>query len=163
VNPGTPSISYSVAITPALNGITYNWRKDSVDLPGATAATITLSNITESNQGSYDCVISNGPITLISAPAVLNVNDPVSAVSASRSPSGSILSVGTKVTFTASAQGTDLIYQWRKNGINLPTQTASTFEIISAVTGDTSTYDVLVSNSVTTGGIASNSIALTVQ
>lgn len=163
VNPGTATVSYNVAITPSLSGITYRWRKNKIEIPGATTATLTLSNITESNQGSYECVISNGPVTLISTAADLSVNDPVSAVSASRSPSGSILTVGTKVTFIASAQGTDLIYQWRKNGINIPNQTRSTFEITSAVTGDTSTYDVLVSNSVTTGGIASNSIALTVQ
>lgn len=165
VNPGTASISYSVAITPAVSGITYRWRKNGIDLPGATAtaATLILSNIAESNQGSYDCVISSGPITLISTAAVLNVNDPVSAVSASRSPSGSIVAVGTKVTFTASAQGTNPTYQWRKNFIDIPNQTGSTFEISSAVTGDTSTYDVVVSNSVTTTGIPSNSVALTVQ
>jgi cyclophilin family peptidyl-prolyl cis-trans isomerase len=163
VSPGTATVSYNVAITPSVSGITYRWRKNKIEISGATTATLTLSNITESNQGSYDCVISNGPVTVISTSAVLNVNDPVSAVSASRSPSGSILTVGTKVTFTASAQGTDLIYQWRKNGINILNQTGSTLELSSAVTGDTSTYDVLVSNSVTPGGIASNSVALTVQ
>ncbi|MCX6856656.1 MAG: peptidylprolyl isomerase, partial [Verrucomicrobia bacterium] len=116
VNPGpTTTVTYTVAVTPVQTGITYRWRRNGIDISGATTATLTLSNVAESNQGSYDCVVSNGPTTVTSTAVILNVNDPITAVSASRSPADSVVAVGTKVTFTASAQGTNPNYQWRIN------------------------------------------------
>ncbi|NUQ65530.1 MAG: immunoglobulin domain-containing protein, partial [Pirellulales bacterium] len=53
---------------------TYQWKKDGVDFPGATLATIVLANVQTTAAGSYTVVVSNGvgnPVA--SAAAVLTV------------------------------------------------------------------------------------------
>src|SRR5581483_4910746 len=37
--------------------LTYQWRKDGVNIPGATAASLTLHNVQGANAGSYDVVV----------------------------------------------------------------------------------------------------------
>jgi hypothetical protein len=51
------------------------------------------------------------------------------------------------VTFTVSATGTGLTYQWRKNGVNIGGATSSSYLISSVVAGDSGLYDVIVANS----------------
>jgi cyclophilin family peptidyl-prolyl cis-trans isomerase len=164
VNPGTP-VTYSVFVDPAAQGtLTYRWRRNGTSLSSATAATLSLASVSETNQGTYDCVISNGSTTMTSTPAVLNVNDPVTAIVASRTPSGASVATGTSVTFSVTAQGTpNLTYQWRKNTNPISGATNATFTISSVASGDTSTYDVIVSNIASTAGVKSNDVVLTVN
>jgi hypothetical protein len=52
------------------------------------------------------------------------------------------------VSFTVAATGTlPLSYQWRRDGQNLPGQTASTLTLPSVQPGDAGDYTVVVSNS----------------
>jgi len=51
------SASFSVSATGA--GLTYQWRKNSTNLSGATSETLTLNNVVAGDAGLYDCVISN--------------------------------------------------------------------------------------------------------
>ncbi|HRT65323.1 MAG TPA: immunoglobulin domain-containing protein [Candidatus Hydrogenedentes bacterium] len=39
--------------------LSYQWRKDGLDITDATNATLVLNNVTDADQGSYDCVITN--------------------------------------------------------------------------------------------------------
>ncbi|MBI5865398.1 MAG: immunoglobulin domain-containing protein [Planctomycetes bacterium] len=62
--------------------LTYQWRKDTsvlVDEPnhisGATAATLVIVNTTESDEGSYDCIVSNDFGSVESDAATLSVCD----------------------------------------------------------------------------------------
>ena len=54
-------------------GLTYQWRKDGVDLPGATAPILNLSGVQESDAGTYTVIVSNGTSSTVSAGAVLTV------------------------------------------------------------------------------------------
>jgi len=51
----------------------YQWRKDNVNLPGATSSTLTLTAVTSASEGSYDVVVANGCGSAISAAATLTV------------------------------------------------------------------------------------------
>lgn len=64
------SVTFSVA-TAATAGNAYQWRKDGVNLAGATAATLTINNLSATNAGSYTVVITNAVGTITSNPAVL--------------------------------------------------------------------------------------------
>jgi predicted extracellular nuclease len=67
----------SVTFTAAASGYpapTYQWQKGGVDLPGQTAPTLTLSNVTTAAAGSYTLVATNGSGTATSNPAILTVN-----------------------------------------------------------------------------------------
>ncbi len=56
--------------------LSYRWRKDGTNLLGATRATLTLTNVQESDQGLYSVVVSNAVGSAISSNALLVVNQP---------------------------------------------------------------------------------------
>ena len=47
---------------------------------------------------------------------------------------------GFPVSFSVTATGTGLIYQWQKGGINIPGAASSTYSISNAATADAATY-----------------------
>lgn len=55
--------------------ITYQWRKDGIDLPGATGSTLTIPAVTETDYGNYDVVISNSSANANSILASLTSSD----------------------------------------------------------------------------------------
>jgi hypothetical protein len=68
---------------------------------------------------------------------------------------------GSNVTFTVVANGTaPLAYQWRRNNVNIPGATSSSYTLFNVDAGDQASYRCLVSNSA--GSALSNSGALTV-
>lgn len=54
-------------------GVTYQWRKDGQNIPGATSATYTITGAGAASAGSYDVVVTSGPDRIISAAAVITV------------------------------------------------------------------------------------------
>ena len=67
------------SVTATGTGLTYQWQRDGVNVPGATSNTLTLNNITTSNAGNYTAVVSGtSPCSsVISSTAVLTVNQAV--------------------------------------------------------------------------------------
>ncbi|MGB0743391.1 MAG: S8 family serine peptidase, partial [Opitutales bacterium] len=55
--------------------LTYQWKKNGVDLPGATDAVLGIPNVVESNAGIYEVVISNSEGTRTSRQMVLSIID----------------------------------------------------------------------------------------
>ena len=72
VVPGTSA----TFIADATSGLpfTYQWRKDGVAIPGATATTLTVSNVQVSNLGIYTLVATNSVGSTTSDPATLSFN-----------------------------------------------------------------------------------------
>lgn len=56
------SIILTVNETSSVNN-TYQWRKDGVNIPGATSRQYIINNVALADKGSYDCVINNTIIT----------------------------------------------------------------------------------------------------
>jgi hypothetical protein len=54
--------------------LTYQWQKDSVNLTGATAATLQITGFGSGNVGSYRCVVTGGCGTATSTAAALTLN-----------------------------------------------------------------------------------------
>jgi hypothetical protein len=142
--------------------LTYQWLKDGVPLVnskriiGANALTLSILGITTADAGAYALQIS-GPIGLTTTvPVSLTV---LGAPTFLQQP-GPTLSVNVGGTFTlhTSASGlAPLRYQWFKGGVALKNagvhlQGAFTAKLAvrNAVSGDTGTYTVQVSNAVTT-------------
>lgn len=76
-------------------------------------------------------------------------------------PASRTVLTGANVTFSVSANGTGLTYQWQFNGADLPGQTASSLVIPSADWQHTGVYTVRVSNS--GGSILSANAVLVVR
>jgi alpha-tubulin suppressor-like RCC1 family protein len=53
--------------------LTYQWRRNGVNLPGATQADLILQNVAGSNAGTYQLVVANALGTATSAPALLTI------------------------------------------------------------------------------------------
>ena len=64
------SVTYSVTAT-STGPFSFQWRKDSVPISGATGATLTLSNLGLAQMGSYDVVVTNAAGSVTSQAAAL--------------------------------------------------------------------------------------------
>jgi hypothetical protein len=61
-------------------------------------------------------------------------------------PASKTLNVGLSGSFTVKATGFPLSYQWRKDGVELPGATKTTFSLPAVQTNDAGSYTVVVSN-----------------
>jgi hypothetical protein len=122
----------------------YQWRKNSVDIAGATGASYTIAAAKDSDAGLYDVTVSNDVGTVSSNSAVVTLNTPVSIVDA---PVGATLNPGAALSLGVSAAGTaPLTYQWRRNGLAISGATGSSYAVPSVAVGNAGSYDVVVSN-----------------
>ena len=138
---------------------TYTWVRDQggvVDtvkpdsIFSTLADTLRLANLSISDTGSYRLIIKNAGGSATSADATLLVN---AAPVFSSHPNDTAVAVGAGAAFSAatvhngSSQGT-LSYQWKKNGVNVPSGgTSATYTIASASLADTGLYTVVVTRS----------------
>ncbi|MFN8011519.1 MAG: immunoglobulin domain-containing protein [Holophagaceae bacterium] len=72
---GNASFAVAASGTPAPS---LQWRKNGAAIPGATAATLALTNVQTSDAATYDAVATNAAGSATSASAVLTVNRPPS-------------------------------------------------------------------------------------
>jgi hypothetical protein len=79
----------------------------------------------------------------------------------SAQPVGATKTVGESVTFSVTASGTSLTYQWRKGGVAISGATSSSYTISSVVVANAGDYDVVVTNGC--GSEISNTAVLTVN
>ncbi|MFO1500037.1 MAG: phage tail protein, partial [Verrucomicrobiota bacterium] len=141
------------------DGLTYQWRKggvnivDSTNIIGATTATLSIEPASESDSGAYDVVISGRAAcsNVVSTVANLSVNVPPSITTQPQAPPTACTNASISLSVTAA--GTDLIYQWRKDGTNLANDghisgaTNATLTINPASTPDAGSYDVVIKGS----------------
>jgi len=139
------SISFRVAV--AGSGLTYQWFKNSVEIAGATNATYTIGSAQSSDVGVYSVRIAAASGGVDSAPATLSVTPPGSGpiVITSR-PLNQHVEVGQAASFSITASGSGLAYQWQKNGANIGGATSATYSIASAQASDVANYTVRVTS-----------------
>ncbi len=128
-------------VTATGTGLTYQWRKNAVNIPGATNAGYTINNITATDAASYTVVITGTCGNLTSAAATLTVN---TSPAITGQPANLIQCTGTNATFTVTATGSGLVYQWRKNGVNIAGATNAGYTISNITATDAGSYDVLI-------------------
>ena len=151
---------------------TRQWRKNGVDLAGATGATLDLSVAGNGDKGDQialrvsvsDGAVSDGPVTS-SAVTVANSAPAITSVSIVQA------SPRTNDTLTVSVASSDLdgdavayAYQWRKNGVDLAGETAATLDL--SVAGNGSKADLIsvrvTGNDGTASSTPSTSTAVTI-
>jgi len=96
----------------------YQWFYNGVAIPGAIAASYTVTNATPSRNGSYHVDVSNGLMLLHSAAATLTVSTNPSAPSILSPPADFELYSGQTAQFSVTACAFPLAsYQWFSNGV----------------------------------------------
>jgi hypothetical protein len=136
-----PGAGASFSTTASGTGpFSFQWKKDGAPLSGEIASTLVLSNVQPSDAGTYSVLVI-GACGSIEPSATLAVSTPVSATE----PADEIACAGETVTFQTTASGDGPFgYQWKKNGVALPGETASSLVLANVVPADAGTYSVLV-------------------
>ena len=159
----TPGAVATFTVTATGNpGPTYQWRLAGNDLPGATAATYSTAPVSAANDGgSYTVAVSNGiGAEIVSKPAILTVGQAPAIIV---QPAAVTVFAPAPATFTVTATGYPLAYQWQdETGAAIPGATSAAFTIpatSAALNG--STYQVVVSGF--GAPVTSNAASLTVN
>jgi hypothetical protein len=139
-------------------GLTYQWYKGANLLPGQSNSTFTLSNVSASDAGVYNVVVSGICGAAVTNSAILVVNQNVSVAALA----GVTNNIGTSVTFTAVPSGTGpFSYQWSKAGVALIGKTNSTLILNNLQPTDSAIYSVTVTGAC--GQAATTAAVLTIN
>lgn len=101
---------------------TYQWRKGTNDLAdggvvsGATNATLTLSDLSADDAGNYSVAVS-GPTGTVTSPELQLVI--MASPGVVSSPASTYAALGSSTILSAAATGSDLVWRWFFNGIEL--------------------------------------------
>lgn len=149
-------------------GLNYQWTLNNGYISGATTTgpSLTLNSVGAAQAGSYAVIITNPAGLVSSNPAVLNVivKPPVITIQ----PTNLTVGPNFSATFSVSASGSGLNFQWLHNGLpvisagntvvssNATSSSLTLFDVSSPITGN---FVVTVSNSA--GSVTSNAVTLT--
>jgi hypothetical protein len=158
---GQPA-SFWVAATGAAP-LRYQWQKNGVDLPGATANWLTTPGAALADNGAtFRAVVRNGSGTAVSAPAALKVIAPPAGPTITAQPADQTVAAGQPARFAVTATGASpLRYQWRKNGVDIAGAKAASLTIPAAISPDSgASFTVVVADGA--GSVTSARATLTV-
>lgn len=153
VNEGS-AINLSIVAT---NATSYQWKKGSSDISGATSATYTKAGAVPADAGSYTCVATNAVGSTTSGAAVITIN-PLPVITTQ--PTSKAVNENSTLTLSVVATGATS-YQWKKNGTNISGATSATYSKANAKTTDAGSYTCVVTNAV--GSVTSNAATVTIN
>ncbi|MDB6092826.1 MAG: hypothetical protein JWM32_388 [Verrucomicrobia bacterium] len=152
------SATFSVTVTgnPAP---TIQWKKDGVNIAGATSPTLTVANVQAGDGGMYTAVAANSAGSNMSSAAALTVTATAVPV-ITLQPQGHAIAAGSSVIFGAEASGGGLSYQWQKNGAVLDGATSAQLLVSNAQASDAGNYSLTATN--ISGTVTSSAATLSV-
>jgi len=134
---------FSVLATNSLP-LAYQWQHAGTNLPGATAASLVLSNLAAADRGDYCVEVTNAYGSVTSDIATLTVNLPARILS---SPTNQVVPSGSDVTFHVVATGDGMVaYQWRRAGVAMIGETNASLTLTNVQLSHQEYYSVVVSN-----------------
>jgi hypothetical protein len=149
-----------VSLTAAGQPLYYQWKLGTQDVPQASGATLSISDIQLDQAGSYTATISNSFGSVTSDPCIISVKPPVSPVIVTQ-PSGGIVNYNNIFGMSVYATGYPTpSYAWSLNGNEISGAYNSTYWINNAQASQAGDYSVKVYNSV--GQVVSNTAHLDV-
>jgi hypothetical protein len=162
---GSP-VTFTVVATGS-GTLSYQWQQGGSNIGGAASASYTISSTTMSqNNQTFDVMVSNSTGSTKSATATLTVTNAAVAPSITVQPANKTVTEGQTATFSVTATGTSLSYQWQsKVGSSVHTisgATSASYTTPATTISESGTqYAVVVSNSL--GNVTSNYATLTVN
>ena len=143
----TAAASTPVSLQAAAEGpgpLSYQWRFNGLNLPGATNPVLAFASVQVSNSGRYQVVVMNPSAAAESLPALLEVWQGVSILLA---PTNRSAWPGSNTTFTVLGTGNGPVtYQWRVNGANIDGATNTTLSLSNLAPAQAGDYTAVVSD-----------------
>lgn len=142
-------------------GMSYQWRFNGADIPGATNTTYSITNVQAVHEGDYTVAVTDPVATIVSDPARLTVLlHPVFTLQ----PSNTFVRLGAAPTnatlFAQAVSSTPVRYQWLFNGTNLPGASDATLTLTNVQLANGGDYAVVATDSF--GSLASSNATLAV-
>lgn len=139
--------------------LTFQWFRNGVAINGATAAFYSTELLTLADEGAkFSVKVSNGQGTVTSNEATLTVKP---APSITAQPTSQTINSGGSVSFSVTATGEQLQYQWLRDEQAISGATSATYTISAAAAADDgAVFVALVGNP--GGFVASQPVTLTV-
>jgi hypothetical protein len=149
------------SITASGSSLAYKWQKNLVDISGAIAASYITPAITLADNGAkFRCIVSNAVGADTSLDGVLTVN--AAAPTITSYPSNQTVTEGKTATFTISASGLNIVYQWKRNDTLIANANSTSYTIsVTSMADNGSLFSCVVGN--LAGTVTSNSVVLTVN
>jgi hypothetical protein len=111
-----------------------------VNITSATSDSYTINSVAPGDEGDYHCIVSGTCGNINSDVATLTIG---TATLITSQPSGSTVCEGNDYTFTLTATGSNLSYQWQKDGVNIGTDSPS-FTLTNVSMADAGIYTCVV-------------------
>jgi Putative Ig domain/Immunoglobulin domain/Immunoglobulin I-set domain len=148
--------------------LSYQWRKNGADIPGASTASYTTPATTTADSGStFSVVVQNSAGSVTSNNATLTVNPAPTAPAVTTHPSNQTVTAGQTATFTSAASGNPTpTVQWQLNtgaGWSNITGAISTNYTTPATTTAMNGYQYRAVFTNSAGSATSNAATLTVN
>jgi hypothetical protein len=160
-----PNVSGSAtfAVTATGAGLSYQWRKDGIDIAGATSPSYIINNVIASNIAAYSVLVSNSAGSVISNTVYLNA-----IINLQPSPATVCINAGT--VLSVDAAGSNLTYQWYSNTVNNNTSgtlisgaTSTTYTPPTSSAGVLYYYAAVTANGLSCTAINTVAVAVTVN
>lgn len=155
------SATFSVSATGL--GLNYQWKKNGVNITGATASSYTIPSVTTAHFGTYTVTVSNSFGSVTSEPAYLNTV-------ILRQPEPVNICLNGPAMLGTSAGGLNVAYRWYSNTVNNNTTgtaitgaTSANYVPPTNVAGTIYYYAIARANSLTCAAISTTAVAVTVN
>lgn len=152
-----PGAMASFTVVAEGEDVAYQWRRGSSNV-GTNSPTLHIPAAALADAGSYTVIVSNAFGSRTSQPAVLNVVPPPVIT---KQPVSRVVNEGASVTFSISASGSNLSYQWRRGSTNIGGGDKATLSLAGVGALDIGSYSVVISNGDTS--VTSDEVTLTVN
>jgi Leucine rich repeat/Bacterial Ig-like domain (group 2) len=140
---GSNTIKLAVGATGS--GLTYQWKKDGVNIADSTLATLEIPSITTDTASSFTYSVVVGATcapALTSSNAVVTVN---ALLKVTARPSAlTTVCVGNKATLSVSATGSGLTYQWTKDSVNITGANSANYTVDTTTAANSGVYSVII-------------------
>lgn len=98
----------------SIAGVSYQWQKDGVDIPGANSQVITITNCSNADIGVYRCMVVGGCKAIASDEAILMVTESINIFA---SPVNASICLGSAHTFSVGVTGVVDQFRWLFKGL----------------------------------------------
>ncbi len=139
VAPGAPA---TLSVGAEGKDLHYQWKLGTTHV-GIDSPTYTIGAATAADAGSYTVVVSNSFGARTSQAAMLSV---VPAPVITRQPVARSVNEGANISFSVSATGTHLSYQWRRGNTPIGGANQATLTLAGVGAQDVGNYSVIISN-----------------